>query len=51
MENGLQLYNTLTRKKENFEPLNGHHVACTFAGLLFIVMCIWVTAVPSFLLT
>ncbi|MBB5635931.1 cysteinyl-tRNA synthetase [Pedobacter cryoconitis] len=32
MENGLQLYNTLTRKKENFEPLNGHHVGMYVCG-------------------
>jgi cysteinyl-tRNA synthetase len=32
MENGLQLYNTLTRKKENFEPLNGTHVGMYVCG-------------------
>ena len=32
MENGLQLYNTLTRKKENFEPLNGSHVGMYVCG-------------------
>jgi cysteinyl-tRNA synthetase len=32
MDNGLQLYNTLTRKKENFEPLNGHHVGMYVCG-------------------
>ncbi|WP_158797134.1 cysteine--tRNA ligase [Pedobacter sp. L105] len=32
MENGLQLYNTLTRKKENFEPLNGNHVGMYVCG-------------------
>ena len=32
MEHGLQLYNTLTRKKENFEPLNGTHVGMYVCG-------------------
>lgn len=32
MENGLQLYNTLTRKKENFEPINGSHVGMYVCG-------------------
>ncbi|MET1057015.1 MAG: cysteine--tRNA ligase [Pedobacter sp.] len=32
MEHGLQLYNTLTRKKENFEPLNGDHVGMYVCG-------------------
>ncbi|CAM4168811.1 cysteinyl-tRNA synthetase [Pedobacter westerhofensis] len=32
MENGLQLYNTLTRKKENFEPLHGDHVGMYVCG-------------------
>jgi cysteinyl-tRNA synthetase len=32
MENGLQLYNTLTRKKENFEPLNGPNVGMYVCG-------------------
>jgi cysteinyl-tRNA synthetase len=32
MEHGLQLYNTLTRKKENFEPLNGPHVGMYVCG-------------------
>jgi len=32
MENGLQLYNTLSRKKENFEPLNGTHVGMYVCG-------------------
>lgn len=32
MENGLQLYNTLTRKKENFEPLNGLNVGMYVCG-------------------
>ncbi|HEY0174843.1 MAG TPA: cysteine--tRNA ligase, partial [Pedobacter sp.] len=32
MKNGLQLYNTLTRKKENFEPLNGTHVGMYVCG-------------------
>jgi cysteinyl-tRNA synthetase len=32
MEQGLQLYNTLTRKKENFEPLNGPNVGMYVCG-------------------
>ena len=32
MEHGLQLYNTLTRKKEHFEPLNGTHVGMYVCG-------------------
>ncbi len=32
MKNGLQLYNTLTRKKENFEPLNVTHVGMYVCG-------------------
>jgi len=32
MENGLQLYNTLTRKKELFEPLNGPNVGMYVCG-------------------
>ena len=32
MENGLQLYNTLTRKKENFDPLNGPNVGMYVCG-------------------
>jgi cysteinyl-tRNA synthetase len=32
MEPGLQLYNTLTRKKENFEPLHGTHVGMYVCG-------------------
>jgi cysteinyl-tRNA synthetase len=32
MENGLQLYNTLSRKKENFEPLNAPNVGMYVCG-------------------
>jgi len=32
MENGLQLYNTLTRKKETFEPLNAPNVGMYVCG-------------------
>ncbi len=32
MDNGLQLYNTLTRKKEVFEPLNAPHVGMYVCG-------------------
>jgi cysteinyl-tRNA synthetase len=32
MEQGLQLYNTLTRRKENFEPLNGPNVGMYVCG-------------------
>lgn len=32
MEKGLQLYNTLTRKKENFEPLNAPNVGMYVCG-------------------
>lgn len=32
MEHGLQLYNTLTRKKEPFVPLNGEHVGMYVCG-------------------
>ncbi|WP_442590078.1 cysteine--tRNA ligase [Pedobacter sp. AW31-3R] len=32
MKEGLQLYNTLTRKKEVFEPLNGSHVGMYVCG-------------------
>jgi cysteinyl-tRNA synthetase len=32
MNNGLQLYNTLTRKKEVFEPLNAPHVGMYVCG-------------------
>ena len=28
----LQLYNTLSRKKENFEPINGKHVGMYVCG-------------------
>lgn len=32
MKHGLQLYNTLSRKKENFEPLHGTHVGMYVCG-------------------
>lgn len=32
MDKGLQLYNTLTRKKENFEPVNAPHVGMYVCG-------------------
>ena len=41
MEQKLFVYNTLTRTKEEFKPLDaGQMWACMFAALLYIVMCI-----------
>ena len=38
----IQLYNTLTRKKEVFEPLVPAKLGCTFVGQPFTARLTWV---------
>lgn len=43
MEHPLSIYNTLTRKKEQFVPLHEPHVGmCMYADLQCMAMPIWV---------